>query len=133
MDNIVYNDINNINNLSVPKFFLLSAHDSTVIMMEDLLRFLFKLEMNFPSFASGLFLELEKNSDFNYFINIVFNNKTLETLSYDDFKRTILEKTWSYEQTGIYCGFVITNNKNFIEFYAVYLILFLLFFMFFTI
>ncbi len=104
-------------------FFLLSGHDSSLIMMQDLLRFLFKLEINFPSFSSCLFLELEKDNENNYFVNIVFNNKTLETIYYEDFKRTILEKTWSYYQTGIYCGFIKDDNHDFLLLFCFYFIL----------
>ena len=123
MDNIINYDINNINNYSIPKFLLLSAHDSSLIMMQDLLRFLFNLEINFPSFASCLFLELEKDNENNFFVNIVFNNKTLETIYYEDFKRTILEKTWSYYQTGIYCGFIKEDNKKNLILFSFYFIL----------
>ncbi len=123
MDNIINYDINNINNYSIPKFFLLSGHDSSLIMMQDLLRFLFNLEINFPSFASCLFLELEKDNENNFFVNIVFNNKTLETIYYEDFKRTILEKTWSYYQTGIYCGFIKDDNHDFLLLFCFYFIL----------
>ena len=110
IDKVVENDKLNINKFNVPKFFLLSAHDTTLVMSSDLLKILFKSKKKFPSFATSQIFELIKK-DNNYYINLIFNNETLvNDIEYGVFKKKIEEKCWSFEQTGIFCGFI---KKNF--------------------
>ena len=105
MNNIVENDKKNIIESTNPKFFFLSAHDGTVVTHEDLLRVLFNITIESPVFASNLFFELHKEND-NYRVDILFNDKLQATMNYTYFKEKIEKETWTYEQTGIYCGFI---------------------------
>ena len=105
IDKVVENDKLKIKKNNVPKFFLLSAHDTTLVMASDLLKILFNSEKKFPSFATSQIFELNKINN-EYYINLIFNNETLKKINYEEFKSTIKKKCWTLEQTGYFCGFM---------------------------
>ena len=107
IDKVVENDKLNKTKNNVPKFFLLSGHDTTLVMAADLLKVLFKSNKKFPSFATSQIFELIKSNN-QYYINLIFNNETTiqKNIKYGEFKQIIEEKCWSLEQTGIFCGFI---------------------------
>ncbi len=107
IDKVVENDKLNKTKNNVPKFFLLSGHDTTLVMAADLLKVLFKSNKKFPSFATSQIFELIKSNN-EYYINLIFNNETTiqKNIKYGEFKQIIEEKCWSLEQTGIFCGFI---------------------------
>ena len=111
MDAVVENDKNQ-KNAKIPKSFFLSAHDGTLVVMEDFFKVIFDTNIQYPVFASNLFIELEKVENSNsYQVNLVFNDDIIKSIKYEEFKSTIEEKAWTYEQTGLYCGFIIKNIK----------------------
>ena len=110
MENILKNPNN-------PKIVLLSAHDTSILSMEDLIFVLFGIEIINPSFASSYIFELNQNQENNeYEVNFIFNDKILKTIKYDEFKNIILNKAWTLKQVADYCGFetfkFIKNDKE---------------------
>ena len=104
IDKVVENDKKQKKIHDVPKFFLLSAHDTTIVMSSDLLNILFKSEKYFPSFATSQVYELNKENN-EYYINFIFNGEKLKTVKYEYFKKTIENEAWTLEETGYFCGF----------------------------
>ena len=105
MDKIVEKDKSG-SNIQTPKLFFLSGHESTVVIMEDILRVLFNTTMEFPYFAYNLFIELHKDEETKrYFVNIVYNDRVEKSIDYSDFKNIVETKSWTYEQTAQYCEF----------------------------
>ena len=104
IDKVVENDKKQKKIHDVPKYFLLSAHDTTIVMSSDLLNILFKSEKYFPSFATSQVYELNKENN-EYYINLIFNGEKLKTLKYEYFKKTIENEAWTLEETGYFCGF----------------------------
>ena len=104
IDKVVENDKKQKKIHDVPKFFLLSAHDTTIVMSSDLLNILFKSEKYFPSFATSQVYELNKENN-EYYINLIFNGEKLKTVKYEYFKKTIEKEAWTLEETGYFCGF----------------------------
>ena len=104
IDKVVENDKKQKKIHDVPKFFLLSAHDTTIVMSSDLLNILFKSEKYFPSFATSQVYELNKENN-EYYINLIFNGEKLKTVKYEYFKKTIENEAWTLEETGYFCGF----------------------------
>ena len=101
MENIINN-----NNES-PKLVLLASHDTAIANMEGLLNNLFYTQVIPPSYSSCFIFELTKNEENNkYYVNLIFNNKTLKTIEYNIFKNKIKDESWTYEKTGKYCGFI---------------------------
>ena len=95
-----------------PKIVLLSAHDTTILSMEDLIYVLFGIEILNPSFASNYIFELNQNEENNeYEVNFIFNDKILKTVKYNEFKNIILNKAWTLKQVADYCGFVPFDDK----------------------
>ena len=96
-----------------PKMVLLSAHDTSILSMEDLIHALFGNEIFNPVFASSYIFELNQNEENNeYEVNFVFNDKILKTVKYDEFKNIILNKAWTLKQVADYCGFVPYDDNN---------------------
>lgn len=114
----IINDIkNNVNNS--PKLVLFASHDTAISNMEGILDSLFNIQPLAPTYASSYIFELVEERDNEYFVNFIFNNKTLKKVEYIDFKKKIENDAWTYEQTGKYCGFIkedsdpiITPNDN---------------------
>ena len=104
IDKVVENDKKQKKIHDVPKYFLLSAHDTTIVMSSDLLNILFKSEKYFPSFATSQVYELNKENN-EYYINLIFNGEKLKTVKYEYFKKTIEKEAWTLEETGYFCGF----------------------------
>ena len=104
IDKVVENDKKQKKIHDVPKYFLLSAHDTTIVMSSDLLNILFKSEKYFPSFATSQVYELNKENN-EYYINFIFNGEKLKTVKYEYFKKTIEKEAWTLEETGYFCGF----------------------------
>jgi hypothetical protein len=104
IDKVVENDKKQKKIHDVPKFFLLSAHDTTIVMSSDLLNILFKSEKYFPPFATSQVYELNKENN-EYYINFIFNGEKLKTVKYEYFKKTIENEAWTLEETGYFCGF----------------------------
>ena len=104
IDKVVENDKKQKKIHDVPKYFLLSAHDTTIVMSSDLLNILFKSEKYFPSFATSQVYELNKENN-EYYINLIFNGEKLKTVKYEYFKKTIENEAWTLEETGYFCGF----------------------------
>ena len=114
MENII-NNIDNNENKS-PKLVLLSSHDTAIANMEGLLNNLFDIKLLPPSYSSSYLFELEKNEDNNkYYVNLIFNNETLKTIEYNDFKNKIKKNALTYEETGKYCGFIKKNDPDIIN------------------
>ena len=107
----VENDKNNKKIYDIPKFFLLSAHDTTIVMSSDLLNFLFHSERKFPSFATSQVYELIKDNN-EYYIKLNFNGEELKKVKYEDFKTKIEKEAWNLEETGYFCGFYKKTFKG---------------------
>ena len=79
--------------------------------MEGLLDNLFNIQPLPPTYASSYIFELVEEKDNEYFVNFIFNNKTLKTIEYIDFKKKIENDAWTFEQTGKYCGFIKEDSE----------------------
>jgi lysosomal acid phosphatase len=95
-----------------PKLLLLSSHDTAISSLEDLLLNLFNIEVLPPSYSSSYIFELNEENN-EYSVNIVFNNEVLKNIKYNDFKNKIEKDSWTYEQTGKYCGFIKEKTSSF--------------------
>lgn len=106
IEKVVENDKSKKIKYDVPKLFLLSAHDTTIVMSSDLLNFLFNSERKFPSFATSQVFELVKEND-EYYVKLIFNENELKKLTFKEFRDKIKKETWTLEETGYYCGFYV--------------------------
>ena len=111
MENII-NDLENGDN-KTPKLVAFASHDTAIANMEGILDNLFDIEPIPPTYSSSYIFELTKNEDSNeYFVNLVLNNETLKTIEYNMFKNKIISDSWTYEETGKYCGFLKEEDKK---------------------
>ena len=113
----ILDDIKNNKNDS-PKLVLLSSHDTAIVNMEDLLNNLFDVKIIAPSFSANYIFELVKENE-EYMVNLVFNNEILKTVKYSEFESKIKNKAWTFEKTGLYCGFLKEKDENSIWFLIV--------------
>ena len=113
----ILDDIKNNKNDS-PKLVLLSSHDTAIVNMEDLLNNLFDVKIIAPSFSANYIFELVKENE-EYIVNLVFNNEILKTVKYSEFESKIKNKAWTFEKTGLYCGFLKEKDENSIWFLIV--------------
>ena len=104
MENIIYNIENNLN-LS-PKLVLLASHDTAIANMMGLVNNLFNLPLFAPYYSSNYIFELVKENESNeYSVNLIFNNETLKSIKFSDFKNIIKKETFSDAKIGEYCQF----------------------------
>ena len=89
-----------------PKFLIYSGHDSTMSEMQDYLRILFNYKLEYPSFASNLFIEVKKNENTKeFYVDFIFNDIIKGSIKYESFKNNILSKSWSDEKVAEFCEF----------------------------
>ena len=111
MENFI-NDLENGNN-KAPKLVVFSSHNSAIGIMEGILDNLFEIEPITAAYSSSYIFELTKNEDNNeYFVNLVLDNETLKTIEFNMFKNKIISDSWTYEETGKYCGFLKEEDKK---------------------
>ena len=111
MENIIYNIENNLN-LS-PKLVLLASHDTAIANMMGLLNNIFNLPLLGPYYSSNYIFELVKETETNeYSVNMIFNNETLMSIKYTDFKNKIKKESFSDQKIGEYCQFSDEENSN---------------------
>jgi acid phosphatase len=103
-----------------PKLVMLSGHDSNLAAMQAYLRYVFPDLLDhfvYVPYASSLYYEFYRNStasgyDYSdYYIDVIFNNSTMFTINYDDFREAVLDKSYSQEFIDNFCGF--DNNRLF--------------------
>ena len=111
MENIIFNIENKKND--APKLVLLASHDTAIANMEGILDNLFDIKVLPVPYTSSYIFELCQNENSNeYTVNIILNNETLKTIEYSEFKRKIKNESWTYEQTGNFCGFLKEEESN---------------------
>lgn len=109
MERIIENKDNKLN-LS-PKLVLLSSHDTAIANMMGLLNNLFNVPQFPPYYSSNYIFELIEDEKKNeYSINLLFNNETIKSIKYIDFKNIIEKESFSDEKIGNYCQF--SNEEN---------------------
>ena len=78
-----------------PKMVLLSAHDTTIADMEDMVNNLFSINRYYPSYSSSMIFELNKDDDKDeYLVNFIFNDIIVKKVDFSIFRQTIMNKTW---------------------------------------
>ena len=111
MENIIQDIESNKND--APKLVLLASHDTAIANMEGLIDNLFDIQVLPIPYTSSYIFELIKNENNNeYTVNLILNNETLKIIKYNDFKKKIENDSWTYEQTGKYCGFLKEEDSN---------------------
>lgn len=112
IDRRIEADMGIINEQDPPKLMLVSAHDGTLVSAEDFLKKLFKSPSEYPSFASNQIFEITRDDNIqpkshqDYKVKILFNDKEKLLMSYKQFREDVLNKAWTLEETGLYCGFI---------------------------
>ena len=104
-ENVNLNKNNTIKKNNFPKFLIYSGHDTTMSEMQDYFRILFNFKVEFPSYASNLFIEVKKNEKNEFYVDLVFNDKIKNSFKYEYFKKIILSKSWSDEKIAEFCEF----------------------------
>ena len=95
--------------------------------MSDFLRIIFKIEPKYPSFASNLFIEVLKDENYNFYVDLVFNDEIQASFDFNFFKNQIITKSWSDEEIAKYCDFpdferYITIKNTYLFFFFDFLI-----------
>jgi hypothetical protein len=97
-----------------PKLVMLSGHDSTLAAMQTYLRYIFPhmlTEYVYVPYASSLYYELNRidtaqGYDYSdYYVDVIFNNRTMFSINYDDFRTAILNNSYTQEYIDHFCGF----------------------------
>ena len=131
---IVYSDINNnpINykDFSIPKFVMISGHETTVGALELQLKEMFNIPkfVQYPEYASNLVLEVyrinkEKKDISDYVVEYYFNDEYIITINLKKFIDVITDYIWSDEEIEKFCKFKIYKNKLKIKKYYLWLII----------
>lgn len=111
-----------------PKFVLISAHDTSLAMLQSFLSKFFGSEINYPYFASNLIFELREYNNKNY-VEGYFNDFLILNESFDNFQKTIMENSYDNKYVIDYCNNIgeIAIDKNLLVLGGVFFILFIIF------
>ena len=121
MNKRVEKDINNeTEGFDIPKFLLISAHDSTLGGLEAFFKSIDKdFELNYAYFASNIFIELFNNKTYNnnddsnekkytksdYYVRILFDEKIIKEYKYEDFYKLIKNNIKNKFEIADFCGY----------------------------
>lgn len=103
------------NNETYIKLVLYSAHDSTLGALEDFIEYAFNKQMEYSTFAEVRLIELYQNNKSEYRVRYVNapekgEYKSKFDVSYDEFKETIKNYTWTEGKIIEYCKFNSINQ-----------------------
>ena len=93
------------------------GHDRTLGSMEFLMHQIFNVNYYFTHFASNVIFELEEINDenkciSNYYINYYIDEQLQLNISYEKFKKNILDGIWNYKKIDDFCFGNITILLN---------------------
>ena len=124
LKNRVNADINNVtidsnlNDFSNPKFFMISAHDSTIWGLEIFLNEAFKKSYKYikPTFASSIFIEVYKINEnattYNdYEVHYIMNDIIIDKYKLNDFLNVTQNKIWNQKRVLDFCKVKINNTS----------------------
>ena len=98
--------INNLNKLTykAPKMVLDAGHDTTVGPISRFMASAFNITYNkFCNFACNVYFELYEENN-KYFVDYFLDDqKLIDNMNYDDFKKNIQSKFWTDEQIENFC------------------------------
>ena len=86
-----------------PKMIIVGGHDNTMNCILYFMQYAFNIPIEFIPFAATVYFELHKNGTNDYYVEYIFDGKSLLTLDYNIFKNKVLEKIWSEEQINNFC------------------------------
>ena len=108
----------NLNDFSNPKFFMISAHDSTIWGLNIFLNEAFKKSYDYikPTFASSVFIEVYKKEEnatnYNgYEVHYIMNDKLIDKYELSDFLNVTQNKIWNQKQVLDFCKVKIDNKS----------------------
>jgi hypothetical protein len=104
-----------------PKYVMLSGHDTNIGAIQAYFKKVFP--DLFPGyqpipFAASLFYELHRKAGVatyahkDYYVEVVYNDKLLFTLDYDQFRSNIMTKSFEQEDIDSYCGFNVNVDST---------------------
>ena len=113
----------------MPKFVMYTAHDSTMAVFNYFMELNFQSELNYPTFASRINLELVRNSkendivkDSDYFIEYYFNERLIQTIPYEKFANQLNKVLKTTEEIAEFCRFDSGEDLNY---YSIVTIIFI--------
>ena len=108
----------NLNDFSKPKFFMISAHDSTIWGLEIFLNEAFNKSYEYikPTFASSIFIEVYKKEEnattYNdYEVHYIMNDNLIDKYQLNDFLNVTQNKIWNQKQVLDFCKVKIDNKS----------------------
>ena len=97
MDNIINNKT------KAPKMIITAGHDDTMNCVLYFMQYSFNIPIEYIPFAASIYFELNKNDTNDYYVEYIFDGKTLLRKDYNSFKNKVLEKIWSEEKINNFC------------------------------
>jgi hypothetical protein len=103
-----------------PKYIMLSGHDTNIAAIQAYFKKVFPNQ--FPGydpipFAASLFYELHRKAGANtyehkdYYVEVIYNDKLLFKLNYDEFRSNILTKSFKQAAIDNFCGFSVSDSS----------------------
>ena len=97
MDDIINNKTKS------PKMVMFGGHDDTMNCVLYFMQNVFNIPIEFIPFAASIYFELHKKGTNDYYVEYIFDGKSLLTKDYNSFKNKVLEKIWSEEKINNFC------------------------------
>ena len=95
-----------------PKMIINAGHDDTMNCLLYFMQYAFNIPIEFIPFSATIYFELHKTEANDYYVEYIFDGKTLLTKDYNSFKNKVLEKIWSEEEINNFCYPKLENPDN---------------------
>ena len=114
-------DINNekdYKGYDLPSFVMYSVDKDICGSFMAFLKYIFGAEINYPKFASNLYLELVRNNESetvkkeDYIIEYYFNDDYIMSIPFTEFETKIKNNLAKMEDVDIFCGFAKTEVED---------------------
>ena len=98
---------NKYTNYKLPKYFLISTHDTSLAMIQIFLKYAFYTQLDYPYLASNFVIELRKYNNI-FFVEAYLNDFLKLNTTLEEFEEKILSISYNEKYVINYC-LEITN------------------------
>ena len=88
-----------------PKMVIHGGHDTTVNYILYFMQYAFHIPIEYIPFAANVYFELHKNNsgENQYYVEYIYDGKSMMKIDYNDFKNKVIEALWSEEEIKHFC------------------------------
>ena len=90
-------------NYTQPKMVIHGGHDTSLAPILSFMSDVFGTNKLYVPFGANVFFEVYKNNNSEYKLRYLYNDEEMLDISYEEFKRKVMENVWSNEKISKFC------------------------------